>query len=407
MATRDSLALTDDQRDLRDKVRDFLADQLPPAALRGMLDTDPGYSPKLHTRLATELGVAALTVPGEFGGLGRGPAEAGVLHAELGRALYPGPFLASSLAAAVLLTAADRTAAVSRAAANGSSAANSRAAEGGAAEGGAAEGGAAARRWLPRLADGSAIGTVAVADQDGLWSSGPGRVRAHLTSHGWRLYGRCWYVMAAHVADIVVVSALAGSVPAMFLVEAGAPGFRSFAQPGPDLTRRVCVTAFEATPAVLLGQGDAAVAALARVERDFLLATAAEAVGGIDWCADATVVYAKDRELSDRPANFFQAIAHACVEMLATFQTTETAVRYAAVTAAEGAAEAPMAVRVAALQAGQAYRTVTESAIDLLGGIGIAREHYAHLYYRRAWSAERLSGGPRARRAALAHPAGP
>jgi len=190
----------------------------------------------------------------------------------------------------------------------------------------------------------------------------------------------------------------------MFLVEAEAPGLRSFAQPGPDLTRRVCVTAFEATPAVLLGQGDAAVAALARVERDFLLATAAEAVGGIDWCADAVVVYAKDREQGDRPANFFQAIAHACVEMLATFQSAEAAVRYAAVTAAEGAAEAPMAVRVAALQAGQAYRTVTESATDLLGGI--AREHYAHLYYRRAWSAERLSGGPRARRAALAHPTG-
>jgi alkylation response protein AidB-like acyl-CoA dehydrogenase len=189
-------------------------------------------------------------------------------------------------------------------------------------------------------------------------------------------------------------------------VEAGAAGFRSFAQPGPDLTRRVCVTAFEATPAVLLGQGDTAVAALARVERDFLLATAAEAVGGIDWCADAAVVYAKDREQGDRPANFFQAIAHACVEMLATFQSTEAALRYAAVTAAEGAAAAPMAVRVAALQAGQAYRTVTESAIDLLGGIGAAREHYAHLYYRRAWSAERLSGGPRARRAALAHPAG-
>ncbi len=397
MATRDSLALTEDQRDLRDKVRDFLGGRLPSAALRGVLDTDPGYSPELHTRLAGELGLAALTVPREFGGLGLGPAEACVVHTELGRALYPGPFLASSLAAAVLLATADRTVAIDRAAANSSSANGSA----------ATDGGAAARRWLPLLADGSVIGTVAVADKDGLWSSGPGRVRAHLTSHGWRLYGRCWYVIAAHVAGIVVVSALAGSVPAMFLVEAGAAGFRSFAQPGPDLTRRVCVTAFEATPAVLLGQGDAAVAALARVERDFLLATAAEAVGGIDWCADASVVHAKDREQYGRPANFFQAIAHACVEMLAAFQAAEAAVRYAAVTAAEGAAEAPMAVRVAALQAGQAYRTVTESAIDLLGGIGFARENHAHLYYRRAWSAERLSGGPRARRAALTHPAGP
>jgi alkylation response protein AidB-like acyl-CoA dehydrogenase len=65
-----------------------------------------------------------------------------------------------------------------------------------------------------------------------------------------------------------------------------------------------------------------------------------------------------------------------------------------------------MAARVAALRAGQAYRDVTEAAIHLFGGIGFTREHDAHLYYRRAWSAERLSGGPRAHRAAVAGLAG-
>ena len=53
------------------------------------------------------------------------------------------------------------------------------------------------------------------------------------------------------------------------------------------------------------------------------------------------------------------------------------------------------------LQAGEAYRAVTESAIHLFGGIGFTREHDAHLYYRRAWSADRLSGGPQAHRAAI------
>ena len=55
----------------------------------------------------------------------------------------------------------------------------------------------------------------------------------------------------------------------MFLVEAGAPGFRPSAQPGLDLTRRLGVTAFEATPAVLLRQGEPAKAALDRAERLF------------------------------------------------------------------------------------------------------------------------------------------
>ena len=53
-----------------------------------------------------------------------------------------------------------------------------------------------------------------------------------------------------------------------------------------------------------------------------------------------------------------------------------------------------MAAHVAALRAGEAYRAVTESAIHVFGGIGFTWEHDAHLYYRRAWSAERLAGRP-------------
>jgi alkylation response protein AidB-like acyl-CoA dehydrogenase len=374
-----SLARTEDQRALQDTLRGFLADQLPPAALRGMLDTDPGYSPQLHARLAREMGLAGLTIPEKFGGLGLSQADACVVHTELGRTLYPGPFLAGGLAATALLAAAGPEAA----------------------------GYEAAERWLPLLAEGSVTGTIAAADKDGRWSSGPGGVRAHLTSHGWRLYGRCWYVIAAHVAGILAVPAVAGSVPAMFLVEAGAPGLAVSGQPGLDLTRRVCVTAFDATPAVLLGQGDAAGAALARAEREFLLATAAEAVGGIGWCLDTAVVYASDRVRFGRPADSFQAVARVCVDMLEALQSAEAAARYAAVADADGAAKAPTAARVAALLAGQAYRTVTEAANHLFGGIGFTSEHDVHLYYRRAWSAERLSGGPQTHRAALADLDGP
>jgi alkylation response protein AidB-like acyl-CoA dehydrogenase len=383
MAIRDSLALTEDQRALRDTLRGFLADQLPSAALRAMIDTPPGYVPDLHARLGTELGLTGLTIPGEFGGRGLSQAEACVVHAELGRTLYPGPFLASSLAAGVLLAATNATDGAPRT------------------DGASAAGRAAAKRWLPLLADGSVTGTIAAADKDGRWSSAPGSVRAHLTPHGWRLYGSCWYVIAAHVANILVVSARAGSVPAMFLVEADATGLRSTAQRGLDLTRRVYVTTFDATPAVLLAQDGPAVAILQQAERDFLVATAAEAAGGISWCLDTAVLYARDRSQFSRPAGSFETVAHACVGMLEAFQSAEAAARYAAASAAAGAAEAPTAARVAALRAGQAYRTVTETAIRLFDGIGSTWEHDAHLYYRRAWSAERLAGGPQAHRAAL------
>jgi alkylation response protein AidB-like acyl-CoA dehydrogenase len=256
------------------------------------------------------------------------------------------------------------------------------------------------------LADGSATGTLAVAGEAGHWSPGPDSVRAERAPGGWRLYGHRWYVIAGHVADIVVVPAMTESGLAMFLVESRSLGYTASGQLGLDLTRRVCVTAFDEAPAFLLGQGEDAAAALNRAERDFLLATAAEAAGGIAWCLDATIAYAKDRVQFGQPIGSFQAVAHACVDMLSHFQSVSAAARYAAITAADGSAEAPMAAHVAALRAGEAYRAVTESAIHVFGGVGFTWEHDAHLYYRRAWSAERLAGGPQAHRAAISDLAG-
>jgi len=376
MISSDTLPLDEDQHALRDSLRGFLAGQLPPATLRAALETRAGYSPELHARLAAEFGLAGLTLPEEFGGRGLSQAEASVVHAELGRALYPGPFLATGLAAGMLLAAADRD---------------------------------VLQKWLPLLADGSVTATLAAANEDGHWAFGPDSVRAERVKQpggGWRLYGHRWYVLAAHVADLVVVPAVTESGPAMFLADPRSLGCTVSGQLGLDLTRRVCVIAFDEARAVPAGEGDGAVAALAQAERDFLLATAAEASGGIGWCLDAAIAYAKGREQSDQPIGSFQAVAQACVDMLAAFQEVSAAARHAAVAAANDTGEAPVAAHVAALRAGEAYRAVTESAIHLFGGIGLSWEHDAHLYYRRAWSAERLAGGPQAHRAAIVGQAG-
>ncbi len=367
MAVRESLSLSEDQRALQDNVRALLGDQLSSAELRGSLEGEAGYSPELHARLASELGLCGLTIPKEFGGLGMSQVEASVVHAELGRALYPGPFLPTYLAAGMLLAAGDRE---------------------------------ACKRWLPLLADGSVTGTVAAADEAGHWSPGSDSVRAEHAPDGWQLSGRRWYVIAGHVAGIVVIPAVAESGLAMFLVESGSPGFAVSRQLSLDPTRRISITSLDATPAVLLSQ-DAA-AALKEAEHEFLLATSAEAAGGIGWCLDASIVYVNDRERFGRPAGSFEAIAYSCVDMLEDLQSVSSAARYAAAATADGVPEAPMAARVAALRAGEAYRDVTEAALRLFGGIGFTWEHDAHLHYRRAWSAERLAGGPQAHRAAIA-----
>ena len=360
--------LNEDQRALQDTLRAFLADQLPPQALRAALETQAGYSQELHARLAGDLGLAGLMIPAEFGGFARSQAEASVMHTELGRALYPGPFLPSALTAGVLLAAGDR---------------------------------AAQEQWLPHLAKGSVTGTVAAAGEAGFWAPGPDMVRAVRAPGGWRLYGHRWFVIAAHVADIVVVPAITDDGLGVFLAETRALGFTASGQLGLDLTRRVCVTAFDEVPAVLLARDEVASAALEQAERDFLLATAAEAVGGISWCLDAAIAYARDRERFGSPNGSFAELAQACVDMLAQFQEISATARSASIAAAESSDEAPVAAHVAALRAGEAYRAVTETATKLFGGVGVSWEHDAHLYYRRAYSAERLSGGPQAHRAAI------
>ena len=151
MTSSETVPLSQDQQALQDTLRGFLADQLPSAALRAALETKTGYSPELHARLASEFGLTGLTIPREFGGLGLSQAEASEVHAELGRALYPGPILAATLAGGMLLATDDR---------------------------------AAQERWLPLLADGSVIATVAAAGEDGQWGFGPGSVRAERAPGG-------------------------------------------------------------------------------------------------------------------------------------------------------------------------------------------------------------------------------
>ena len=91
----------------------------------------------------------------------------------------------------------------------------------------------------------------------------------------------------------------------------------------------------------------------------------------------------------------FEAVASFCVDMLADLENVAAAARYAAAAADVGAADAQKAAHAAALQAGDSYRRAAVAAIGLFGDISFSNEHDAQLYYRRAWSAERLSGGPR------------
>jgi alkylation response protein AidB-like acyl-CoA dehydrogenase len=356
MAISDSVGVDADQPAQADVLRAVLADQPAAGQLRTELDREPGYHAGLHTWLAAEFGLAGWTIPEEFGGLGKSLVEACSIHTELGRVLYPGPFLPSAVAAGTLLATGHQE---------------------------------SCERWLPQLADGSVSATVAAADEAGRWAPGPASVRAHYGTGGWRLSGRRWYVVAARTASVMLVPALADFGPAMLLAETSSPGLTVARQLDLDLTRRIGIVTFEATPAVLLAKDGAA--ALARAEQEFLIATAAEAAGGISWSLDGIMAAVRDTG----QGGSFTETAQFYVDMLNDLEQVSAAARYAAAVTDLASAEAATAARIAALQAGLSYRRVIDGAMAYIA------ESDAQLHYRRAWSAERLAGGPQAHRDAL------
>ncbi len=371
MTTAD-LVPGEDERALAETVRDVLADLSPTEEIRACLDSEPGFSAKAWRALSADVGLCGLTVPERWGGLGLGWAAANVVHHELGRALYPGPFLATSLASTALLAAP--------------------------------ECGAAAERWLPAIAGGEAVATVALADRTGRWDGS--EVTATAGADGWQLSGRRWFVLAGHAADLVLVLARTPAGESVFAVDAAAAGVTAVPMTGLDLTRRLAVLTLAQAPATLVGADGAAAPILAALGSHLRLAASAEAGGGLAWCLDTCVQYASTREQFGRIIGSFQAVAHACVDMLAARQFGQAAARWAAVAAENGAPEAELAGHVAALRTGESYKVATESAVHLLGGIGFTWEHDMHLHYRRARAASALTGGAAAHRLAIADLAG-
>jgi len=136
--------------------------------------------------------------------------------------------------------------------------------------------------------------------------------------------------------------------------------------------------------------------------RGGMLALAAEQVGGAQRCLDMAVAYAKVRHQFGRAIGSFQAVKHMCADMLLEVESARSAAYYAAWAAADGAADLPLVASLAKARCSEAYFQVAASNIQVHGGIGFTWEHDAHLYYRRAKSAEVMLGTPASHREVVA-----
>jgi alkylation response protein AidB-like acyl-CoA dehydrogenase len=360
------LVLDAEQEQLRASVRRFLADRAPITEVRAALDT--GRDAAVWPGLA-DLGVLGLVVPEELGGAGAGHVERAIAGEELGQALTPAPFLASAVLATDALLALDDD--------------------------------AARTEWLPRMVAGELVATVAVAEGGGAWDRAGGATTATERDGGWELSGTKTPVLAGDAADVVLVLARTPDGPGWFAVEAGAAGLTRTALTGLDPTRRLAALGFAATPARRLATADAA-AALDVVAGLAAVALSAEQVGVLARAMELTVEYAKVRVQFGRPIGSYQAVKHGCADMYSSWEHAVSVLRYAAWTADHDRAELPVAAALAQTYTGPATFAAANGMVQYHGGIGYTWEHDAHLFYKRAKSAELLLGPPAQHRARLA-----
>ena len=366
-------AFSPEQEELRRTVRQFLDKTSPETEVRRLMATERGYDDDAWHRMADELGLLGLAIPEAHGGAGAGFTELGIVAQEMGRALFCGPFLSTAvLAAAALLESADD---------------------------------AAQRSWLPAIAAGELIATLAIPGTLPGGDSAPptaGQPACEAVAarpaagpgDGWVLDGTAGFVLDGHVADLVLVPAATPAGTSLFAIRGTAPGLARTLLPGFDATRKYARLDFAAAPATLIGPAGGAAPTLARVFDLGCLALACEQVGVAERALDMARDYALLRTQFGRPIGSFQAVKHKLADVLLEVEAARSAAWYGLWAADAQRDQLPAVASIAKATCSAAAYLAAAENMQVHGGIGYTWEHPAHLYFRRATTSRMWLGDP-------------
>jgi alkylation response protein AidB-like acyl-CoA dehydrogenase len=365
-----NFAFSEEQEELRKSVRRFLEDKSPETEVRRQMDTTEGYDKAVWSQMAQQLGLQGLAIPEEFGGSGYTYVELIVVLEEMGRALLCAPYFSTvALAANALLVSGDD---------------------------------GAKKEFLPSIASGETIATVAFTEDSGRWDEAGITMEATKSDGGHTLTGHKMFVIDGHTANLILVAARHNGGISLFAVQGDAPGLTRTPLSTMDQTRKQARLEFDGVPARQIGADDQGAATLAKTLDLAAVALAAEQVGGAQKVLEMAVEYAKVRVQFGRPIGSFQAIKHKCADMLLEVESAKSAAYYAGWAAAEDNDELPVVASLAKAYCSDAYFHATAENIQIHGGIGFTWEHPAHLYFKRAKSSELMLGDPTYHRELLA-----
>jgi len=353
--------LTQEQQLLQDAVAQLLQNELPISRLREVFESESGHDETLWKNLI-EMGLGGLVIPGEYGGAGLELLDLALASETLAYGGAPGPFFGHSLASlAIVLAGSDEQ----------------------------------KGRWLPRLATGDAIGSVAFAEAGSIWQP-PEWQLADASS----LTGTKLNVPYAELADVFVVGVAGGG---LVLVERGASGLECQAIDGVDRARRIGALVFDATPCEAMPGGhDAA----PRVRDAGLVLLAADAFGSGSRLVDLCVEYAKTREQFGVTIGHFQALKHQLANMAIDMEPSRALFWYAAHAFDHVPDEAARSAAIAKAHISDNAMQVARDAVEAHGGIGFTWECDVQLWFKRAMFDRAFLGTPAVHRERQAELAG-
>jgi len=365
-----NFAFTEEQEELRETARAFLADQASSESVRAAMASENGWDDGLWQQLGSELGWTAVQIPEEYGGLGLGYVEFVALLEIMGEHLVCSPYFATLAfgANAILVAASDEQ----------------------------------KQELLPPIAEGECTATLALTEASGRWDARGIETVCARDGDEYILNGAKRYVVDGDRADLLIVAARAeGSEGeegiSLFAVPAGTAGIECKPLPTVDQTRRqaeIQLAGVRVPGSARLGEEGGAWPSIAKTLDLAGIALAAEQVGGAQRCLDEAVAYANERVQFGRVIGSFQSIKHKCADMMVSVEAGRSAVYYAACVAAEDSDELPSVASLAQSFCSDAYFRCAADSIQIHGGVGFTWEYDCHMHFKRAKSSETLLGDP-------------
>ena len=361
--------LTEEQSLLRDSAKTWTQEKSPVSAFRKMRDSGAplGYDPAAFAEMA-EMGWTGVIIPEEFGGSDFGYVGLGLILEETGRTLTASPLLASALAGASAIVL----------------------------------GGSEAQKqsWLPKIASGEAVATLAV-DEGAHHAPNKVAVAAGKHGAGYSLTGQKTFVLEGMAVDVFVVSARTSgdtSEPAgisLFLVPADAAGLSRKPLKLAD-SRGAAMLSFDNVmlgAEALLGVEGEGYALLEKVLDRARAGLAAEMLGSAVQGFETTLDYLKTRVQFGQVIGAFQALQHRAAKMFTELELARSCVEAALAAIDNDTPDVPELVSLAKAKVGDTLHLVSNEMVQMHGGIGMTDAHDAGLYLKRARAAEAAFGG--------------